>query len=105
MLIRQPDGVDKPIDIKKRGDIVGEVSLLTGAARTATVRAMESAIVYEIGKRQYQPIIKARPELIDELAVIMEKNMRNIREQRETYIIEKESAAIKGRIRRFFFGS
>ena len=105
VLIRQPDGVDKPIDIKKRGDIVGEVSLLTGAARTATVRAMESAIVYEIGKRQYQPIIKARPELIDELAVIMEKNMRNIREQRETYIIEKESAAIKGRIRRFFFGS
>lgn len=105
VLIRQADGVDKVIDIKSRGDVVGEVSLLTGAPRTATVRARESATVYEIGKRQYQPIIKARPELVDELAAIMRKNMQNIHEQREAYANEDVSIAIKERIWRFFFGS
>jgi len=104
VLIRQADGVDKVIDIKNRGDVVGEVSLLTGAPRTATVRARESATVYEIGKRQYQPIIKARPELVDEMAKIMKKNMQNIREQREAYASADSSLAIRERIWRFFFG-
>lgn len=105
VLIRQTDGVDKVIDMKSRGDVVGEVSLLTGAPRTATVRAMESAIVYEIGKRQYQPIIQARPELVDELARLMRENMQNINAQREAYANENETIAVKERIWRFFFGS
>lgn len=103
VLTRQPEGADRAIDVKKQGDIVGEVSLLTGAVRTATVRAMQSAVIYEIGKRQYQPIIEARPELVDELASIMKKNMRNLHAHHEAYLIEKEASAIKGRIRRFFF--
>ncbi len=105
VLRRQPDGTDKVIDMKGQGDIVGEVSLLTGAARTATVRSIESATVYEIGKRQYQPIMESRPELVNELAVIMERNMQNIHGHLEAYIIEKEVSAIKGRIWRFFFGN
>ena len=103
-LVRQPDGVDKVVDVKKRGDVIGEISLLTGAPRTATVRAVDGAVVYEIGKKQYEPIIKARPAIVDELAVIMEKHLRNIREQQEGGNLEKESAAIGQRIRRFFFG-
>jgi hypothetical protein len=105
VLIRQSDGIDKVIDVKSRGDVVGEVSLLTGAPRTATVRAMRSATVYEIGKRQYQPIIEARPDLVNELAGIMKINMQNIHEQRETYASENDTIAIKDRIWRFFFGS
>jgi hypothetical protein len=105
VLIRQADGEDKVIDVKSRGDVVGEVSLLTGAVRTATVRAVKSATVYEIGKRQYQPIIQARPDLVDELAAIMRKNMQNIHKQREAYANEDESIAMKERIWRFFFGS
>ena len=105
VLVRQPDGMDKRIDTKKRGDVVGEVSLLTGATRTATVRSTESATVYEIGKRQYKPIIEKRPELIDQLAVLMEENIQKIQDQREAYFAEKEASALKGRIQRFFFGS
>ncbi len=104
VLVRQPDGMDKRIDTKKRGDVVGEVSLLTGATRTATVRSTESATVYEIGKRQYKPIIEKRPELIDQLAVLMEENIQKIQDQREAYFAEKEASALKGRIQRFFFG-
>ncbi len=104
VFVRQRDGSDKLVDVKKRGDVIGEVSLLTGAPRTATVRATDGAVVYEIGKKQYEPIIQGRPAIVDELAVIMERHLRNIHEQQEADSIEKESAAIGQRIRRFFFG-
>ncbi len=104
-LIRQPDGVDQVIDIKKPGDIIGEVSLLTGAKRTATVRATESAIVYEIGKLQIQPLLNERAELIDELAAAMEANMQRVNSQLEAYDTELGTSTLKNRILQFFFGN
>jgi Cyclic nucleotide-binding domain len=102
--VRQSDGVDRLIGIKKGGDILGEISMLTGAPRSATVRAVDGAVVYEIGKKQYEPIIKARPAIVDELTVVMERHLRGIRDHREAYEIQKECTALGRRIRRFFFG-
>ncbi len=103
-LVRQRDGVDKVIGLKRRGDVIGEISLLTGERRMATVRAVDGAIVYEIGKQQYEPIIKARPAIVDQLTMIMEEHLRNIHTQQNGDNSSKESAAIRQRIRRFFFG-
>ncbi len=105
VLVRQADGTDQLVDIKKRGDVIGEISLLTGAPRTATVRAIEGAIVYEVGKRQYEHIIRARPELVEELSAIMEKHVENMRKHRESYEAGPETLNFNQRIRRFFFGS
>ena len=105
VLVRQADGTDQLVDIKKRGDVIGEISLLTGAPRTATVRAIESAVVYEIGKHQYEPIIRARPELVEELGAIMEKHIESMRQHRESYEAGLETLNFSQRIRRFFFGS
>ena len=51
------------------------MSLLTGAPRSATVRALEGALVYEIGRRQYAPILAARPELVEALERAMEARL------------------------------
>jgi len=105
ILVRQPDGVDLPVGTVEVGDIVGEISMLTGEPRGATVRAIEGAVVYEIGKLQYEPIIKTRPSLIDQLACMMEERQnKNIRSGAD-YDAKKETADIHKRIRRFFFGS
>jgi CRP-like cAMP-binding protein len=104
VLIRLPDGVDKVIDIKRPGDIIGEVSLLTGAARTATVRAVESVTLFEIGKLQIQPLLEERPEMLDELAAVMETNIQTIDKQLEAYDIELGPSSMKDRFLRFFFG-
>ncbi len=104
-LVRQGDGTDQLVDVKQRGDVIGEISLLTGVPRTATVRAIEGAVVYEIGKRQYEPIIRARPELVEELCAIMEKHIENMRKHREAYEAGLETLNLNQRIRRFFFGS
>ena len=74
VFVRQADGVDHVIDRKRRGDVVGEMSLLTGKSRSATVRAVDGATVYKIGKKQYAPIIRSRPELVDVLANLMEEH-------------------------------
>lgn len=104
VLIRQSDGTDQRIDLKGRGDVVGEISLLTGAKRAATVRALDGAVVYEIGKQQYAPLIHARPALVDELAAVMARHMENIGKQRAAYDREQSRATLSKRIRQFIFG-
>jgi CRP-like cAMP-binding protein len=104
-LVRQADGTDQVVNIVKRGDVIGEISLLTGEPRSATVRAIEGAVVYEIGKHQYEPIIRARPQLVEELSAIMEKRIEDIRKHREAYEAGLETSSLSQRIRRFFFGN
>lgn len=50
VFIRQIDGTDQIVDIKKRGDVIGEISLLIGAPRTATVRAIDGAVSMKLVK-------------------------------------------------------
>lgn len=52
VLLRREDGKDWPLDTRLKGAVLGEMSLLTGESRAATVRAVTGATVYEIGKRQ-----------------------------------------------------
>ena len=46
------------------GDLFGEMSLLTGAARSATVTAASHATLVEIDKPQLEPILAKHPEAI-----------------------------------------
>ena len=53
------------------GDVFGEMSLLTGQPRSATVSAVTDAVVYQIRKEVLDPVLQRRPEVIDGLATIM----------------------------------
>ena len=50
------------------GDLFGEMSLLTGAARSATVTASSHATVVEIDKQLIEPILATHPESITALS-------------------------------------
>jgi CRP-like cAMP-binding protein len=56
--------------------VLGEMSLLTGEPRTATVRALDGALVYEVGRRQLQPLLAGRPDLVDALQEAMAARLR-----------------------------
>jgi len=45
------------------GEFFGEMSLLTGEPRTATVTVLTEAIVYEIGKAELNILLSERPEI------------------------------------------
>jgi CRP-like cAMP-binding protein len=53
------------------GDCFGQASVLTGALTVFKVTALTRAIVYEIGKDDHAPILKARPAIAAELGQIM----------------------------------
>jgi CRP-like cAMP-binding protein len=53
------------------GDCFGEMSLLTGALRSATVLARSDGVAYELAKADVAPILKARPQIAAELGQLL----------------------------------
>jgi CRP-like cAMP-binding protein len=62
-----------PVAILKAGDIFGEMSLMTGAPRSATVTARTPVAAVEIAKSALAPLIEASPKLADRFAAILKK--------------------------------
>lgn len=105
VVIRPEDAHDLRAAVMGRGAVVGEMSLLTGEPRTATVRAVDGALVYEIGRDQYEPLLLAHRDWVDELAAVMETRLR----EREAFLAAHDAHPrrheIAARIRRHFFGA
>jgi hypothetical protein len=72
-VIARRNGRDRVIAQLGRGAVVGEMSFLTGQARTASVRAVESAIVIEISASLFRPVVRDRPAILEELIDLMSK--------------------------------
>lgn len=102
--LRNDDGTDWLVETMGRGEVVGEMGLLTGEKRTATVRSVSETVVYEIGRQQYEPLLRAHPEWLEELATLMEERL--VRRRR---LIAEQDRKVQGkplleRIRHNFFG-
>ena len=53
------------------GDFFGETGLLAGIGETATLRAMNYVVVYEIDQQSFAPLLLDRPGMADDLAAIL----------------------------------
>jgi CRP-like cAMP-binding protein len=60
------------------GQIVGEMSLLTGARRAATVTATMPVTALQIGKEALQPLLDASPALYEHFAAMLEKRQHEL---------------------------
>jgi CRP-like cAMP-binding protein len=94
------DGEDVLVDTMSKGAVVGEMSLLTGEPRAATVRARDGAVVYEVGQDQYAPVLSAHPELVDELARIMVGRLDERRKLLDARDAARDRATVARQIRR-----
>ena len=87
------------------GDYVGEASLLTGAARNASIEALTDAAVYEVDKDAIAPLIAARQSLADELGAVIAERERSREEALAVSCSVKSSSSlglIASQIRTFF---
>ena len=100
VVLRREDGSDRVVDTMGKGAVIGEMSLLTGARRNATVRALEGAVVYEIGSEQFGPILGDHPELVDALTELMAERLAERRERLDAHDAEWEPRAFARRIRK-----
>jgi hypothetical protein len=100
---RNPDGTDWLVETLGRGKVVGEMALLTGRPRTATVRSVDESLVFEIGYEQYKPLVLAHPEWLEELAAIMQERLVHRRVPKDG-LHDGSSQPLLAQIRHNFFG-
>ena len=94
----------KEVAITKAGGYFGEMSLLTGAPRTATVIAVGDTTVLEIDGEAFGAYVRANPSVIDELARAAEARRRELDHTRATAgtSVHGEQVSLAQRMRRFF---
>lgn len=89
----------------KAGQVFGEMGLMTGEARRATVTAHSDAECYRLDKKGFEHIVQSRPELAEVFAhILTERNQQLVAVQndkpRENH--EEQKARILASIKRFF---
>lgn len=109
VLIDQKGG--KKLEVGRLGakNSFGEMSLLTGEKRSATVKALTGIRAFEIQKEHLASLLKKRPELAKELSQLMAKRLQQ-NEDAQDAAQKKEGAKseasliknLMGKIKRFF---
>jgi CRP-like cAMP-binding protein len=91
------------------GEIVGEMSLMTGARRTATVVAADAARVLEIPKPALEYVLRGAPELLDPLGLVLAKRRAELDriadDEQAPRLLGIRTDEIIQAMRRFFAGS
>ncbi|MCE1183223.1 MAG: mechanosensitive ion channel family protein [Rhodocyclales bacterium] len=105
-----PTGPRRLLETRGPGSVFGEIGLMTGAPRRATVIATTNVQAFRLDKEAFQDIIRRRPELADTLSAILASRLQRFAELERGYFEAQNeeaqrppgSAAIGHRIREFF---
>jgi small-conductance mechanosensitive channel/CRP-like cAMP-binding protein len=94
----------REVAVTKSGGYFGEMSLLTGDPRTATVIARGDTTVLEINGAAFRAYVKSNPGVIDELAAAAVARRRELDESRGKPATPHAAATVSlaDRMRRFF---
>jgi small-conductance mechanosensitive channel/CRP-like cAMP-binding protein len=100
------DGRQREVATLHAGDFFGEMSLLTGEKRTATVVATTPVECFRLDKAAFQSLLSRRPELAERIAHILARRRNELVQVQGTDdsvdLSRVSSADLLGRIRRFF---
>ncbi len=106
-----PEGPRRLLEKRGPGSVFGEIGLMTGAPRRATVIASTNVEAYRLDKAGFQSIIEQRPELADMLSTILERRLQRFAELEQGYTQGQNEQAQRtpgsadiGRKIRDFFG-
>ncbi|MGV3619606.1 MAG: cyclic nucleotide-binding domain-containing protein [Archangium sp.] len=108
--VRVSDGVhDREVAQLTGPCFFGEMSILTGEARSATVIAAGEVECFRLDKQALHRVIAARPELTEQLATVLAKRKVELQAAREGLSTDvarerakREAGALLTRIRSFF---
>jgi small-conductance mechanosensitive channel/CRP-like cAMP-binding protein len=107
--VRDENGTEREVSRLGRGEFFGEMSVLTGEPRTASVSAADDLAVLVVHKRVFHRMLARRPALAQEMAEIVEARRQGLRaiqdmkaapaEQRDA--IRRGAGELVSRIKRF----
>jgi small-conductance mechanosensitive channel/CRP-like cAMP-binding protein len=103
--VQVPDSAGvRTLNELRENEFFGEMSLLTGEPRTATVVAAEETEVIQIKKSSIKPIFEANPELVRSIGEMVEERREVLRSLAERSIQneQREERGMLRSIRKFF---
>ena len=62
-IIKQRDGTGHEVNTVTQGDPIGEVSFLTGGARTATVKAVTRCSLFSLSNESFERMVVRNPQI------------------------------------------
>lgn len=74
--VTQPDGREQVVGEVGRGESVGEMAILTGEQRSATVRAVRDTEVLKLSKAGFDRLVRRSPETAIQLARLLVKRLQ-----------------------------
>ena len=93
----------KTINKVRANDFFGEMSLLTGQPRTATVIAEEETEVIQIKKTAIRPLFEANPALMTAICTIIEERRELlVHKDSEEEILDESASGVLSSLRKFF---
>lgn len=103
------DGHEREVAQLESGEFFGEMSLLTGKPRSATIVALTEVVTYRIDRDAAEELLKRRPKLAEALASILAERNTGLAAARQGFDAEARAAHLKsatgdlvGRIRAAF---
>jgi CRP-like cAMP-binding protein len=101
-----PGGTPRAIGTLTAGHFFGEMGLLAGEARYATVIAKTDVECYRLDKAAFQGLLLSRPEIAEEVSRVVGSRRGGLEQAREAFAAVRaapaEPADLLGRIRNFF---
>ena len=101
-------GMPRVIGTIHAGEFFGEMALLTGDARSATVIAKTDVECYRLERASFQELLASRPEIADEVKRVMGTRRTDLEHARQSYAVAGDGSRgartpnLLGRLRRFF---
>lgn len=103
------DGRTERVASIGEGDFFGEMGMMTGEPRKATVAALTDMLCYRLDKASFQEIIKHRPEIAEDIShllasrgVELEAVREELSEEAKRLRMKKAQTDLLDRIREFF---
>jgi CRP-like cAMP-binding protein len=102
VIVSTDTGVHKTVTILHGGDFFGEMSLLTGEPRTASLKALEDSETYRLGRADFDDILHGRPEIAHYLSELLARRKVEIEAVRHDLDAEARAELMKGQQQSIF---
>jgi small-conductance mechanosensitive channel/CRP-like cAMP-binding protein len=101
--VAMPDGETRDVAVLASGDILGEMSLMTGAPRTTTVTSITAVRLLEVTNQAMEQLLAAEPGLLERFSQVLAVRQSSLSEIAST-VSQKQTIQrdILGQIRAFF---
>ena len=103
------DGASERVATLREGDFFGEMGLMTGAPRTATVIALTDVECYRLDKDGFDDILRRRPEVAEDISHVLARRRGELdairgelSEEAMRQRMQGAQGALLARIRNFF---